>query len=209
MNTLVPVFLASGFDWETLLPLLIFVLYGVSQLFGRKKEEEATDVEIEVELREQMAAEAEQERIRRKIEERVNMPDSTDIAPNPLVRPPVLREVTAQERADDLASAQTFATARASEHESLQKRLAVQRERLSEARRINTEATRKAYSIAGGPSANQSRRGKVISSGSLGQVRSEAVQMLNHPSSLRKAIILREILGPPLAEKQQQNGLPL
>ncbi|MDV7395404.1 hypothetical protein RZS08_28720, partial [Arthrospira platensis SPKY1] len=125
-------------------------------------------------------------------------------APNPLVRPPVLREITAQEQADDLASAQTFATARASEQESLQKRLAVQRERLAEARRVNTEATRKAYSIAGSGAGKQ-RRGKVVSSGSLAQVRNEAVQMLNHPASLRKAVILREILGPPISERQAQN----
>lgn len=211
MHSFFSVFLASGFDWETLFPLLIFVLYGVSQLFGRKKEEEVPDAEIEAELREQMEAEqAELERIRRKIEERVNTPEATHPAPNPLVRPPVLREITAQEQADDLASAQTFATARASEQESLQKRLAVQRERLAEARRVNTEATRKAYSISGaGAGAGKQRRGKVVSSGSLAQVRNEAVQMLSHPASLRKAVILREILGPPISERQAQNSLPL
>lgn len=208
MNSIVPVFLANGFDWGSLLPILIFALYGLSQIFGRKKEDEQdTEAEIEAEWREQAEAEAEQERIRRKIEERMQMPSSTDPAPQPVVRPPVLREVAATE---DDAAARSIAAARAHVEESMQRRLAVQRERLAEARRANTEATRKAYAIAGSSMANQSRRGKVISSGSLAQVRNEAVQMLNHPSSLRKAVILREILGPPVSERQTgNNSLPV
>ncbi|MCD8483190.1 MAG: hypothetical protein LR015_11300 [Verrucomicrobia bacterium] len=98
MNSIVPVFLANGFDWGSLLPILIFALYGLSQIFGRKKEDEQdTEAEIEAEWREQAEAEAEQERIRRKIEERMQMPSSTDPAPQPVVRPPVLREVAATE----------------------------------------------------------------------------------------------------------------
>lgn len=60
----------ASFDWEALLPILFFVLYGLSQFFGSRKGEEAEDGDEEPDVDAQERARQIREDIRRKIEAR-------------------------------------------------------------------------------------------------------------------------------------------
>ena len=61
---------AASFDWEALLPILFFVLYGLSQFFGGRKGEEAEEGGEEPDVDAKERARQIREDIRRKIEAR-------------------------------------------------------------------------------------------------------------------------------------------
>ena len=77
--------LAASFDWETLVPVLFFVLYGIAQLLSAKKKgqgQEEQEQDLDDAAMEERARRIREE-IRRKIEERRQAQQGSAPQPSP------------------------------------------------------------------------------------------------------------------------------
>ncbi|MEX0330208.1 MAG: hypothetical protein AB3N64_02180 [Puniceicoccaceae bacterium] len=220
-NGLLDYSLAASFDWETLLPVVFFVLYGIAQLLGSKKkkkgepEEDSYQEDVDMEERARQI----REEIRRKIEERKRaregqspqpqqpvpqqrrarydptLPETQQRrAPEPTPAParPVVQPQPVSRRAPEPVMPRTS---------SLEQRLQEQRAILERARREQQEAKAKARQMLADVGAREQKAGtrrSVIASGNL---RNDLLADLQNPSSTRKAILLREVLGTPMGLK--------
>ena len=204
---------AASFDWETLLPVVFFVLYGIAQFLGQKKKggpeaEEEPDVDMEERARKI------REEIRRKIEARREareggagpQPVPADRAPydptmpesmqgRPTVQPPVVEPVRIPEPPKPV----TFPSMEEglARQASLERSLHEQREMLVRARKEKKEARERALEME--RQAKLGRRGsrKPRPSAPARSLRSSLLEELREPTSVRKAILLREILDTP------------
>jgi DNA repair exonuclease SbcCD ATPase subunit len=220
------VYLAFSFDFDTLLPILFFVLYGLSQfLGGKKKKGEAEELEPEEDdAMEEARERARQirEEIQRKIRERqagrrhshgngdwesppVVMP------PEPVEEDPVLARTDAQlERSiPDLDGLQESARERQPVMSEMEQRLEEQRARLAETKRKNEVARKEALRRRNEAYAkakqfrtdlDQTMRSDARSFGGIaaGKFRDELIAGLRDPATVRQAILYREILDPPV-----------
>lgn len=203
---------AASFDWETLLPIIFFVLYGVAQFFGSKKKGDAVEEE-EMESGEDPMDRARQirEEIRRKIEERKQAseqtasPQESSYDPTqPEVRRPMAEPQPAApaQRPVVVHQAQTVHTQ--GPGTSIEEQLAEQRKRLDEARRQHDAAMQQAREMthsAGSHSGDSSgHHGAFASDELLGPagLRNDLIRGLRDPNTIRKAVLYREVLGQPL-----------
>lgn len=219
------IFLALSFDFESLLPILFFVLYGLSQFLGSKKKpkevEEAEEEELDALDEARERARQIREEIQRKIRERQQGHPSGQGAGDwespPVVIPPPARTILVETDATlerSLPRVEPVARPKEAYQNSLQsemeRRLEEQRVVLAEARRKNQEARREAMRrseavLAKARSdrklAQNERRDRNAAAiiPSKESFRGELVSELRNPQSVRKAILYREILGPPLA----------
>jgi len=229
MNPLPEHFLtAASFDWDTLVPILFFVLYGIAQLFGaknkkRKREEAAAEEEPEVDPAER--ARQIREEIRRKIEERRQMAEGS--TPRPVDRPrrvaydPTLPE--SQQRPRPLsqprpASRPIAPIPQARPEPTMMQRLEEQRQRLEDARKQQREAHQKAMRMEQEAGAFHHKALGAKATREVGAFRhkelgvgkkspghskednfhNQVLAGLRGPKALRKAVLYREILGPPV-----------
>jgi hypothetical protein len=222
-----PLQLAASFDWETLIPLVFFVLYGLSQFLGSRKNKEVQPEEAEAEEQDPMErARQIREEIQRRIAERSQSADPADgpvRQPTPVARPaydPRLPE-SQQRRAQPQPSAQpvprpqprTVVVQQArpvtasSAAAGIEKRLHEQRKRLADARQRQQEAKQQARKILqrSGIRRQQMLKEKAdtgaVPASALagpGRLRRDLLAGLRDPNSLRKAVLYREILDPPL-----------
>ena len=211
--------LAASFDWETLIPVLFFVLYGIAQLLGSKKKGGATEDEVEVEeVDMEERARQIREEIRRKIEERKQARENRTPQEAPAQRrslydptvpeggqgrssgrmsqPQYQRPVQQPEPA---ATRQAQGSPAMSQQSSLERRLQEQRAILEKARREQKAAKEKARAMmkASGVDLDRKRREAAVGVES-GNLREQLLRGLRDPVSIRQAVLYREILDPPL-----------
>jgi hypothetical protein len=205
--------LAASFDWETLVPVLFFILYGVAQFFGSKKKGDAAKEGEEAYDREEADMEERarriREEIRRKIEERrkqqgkpapqtvrpaaydPNLPEQQQSQPRTYQPEPAPRPIPVPQPVDPIPVLP--------QESSLERKLHEQRILLQKTRKAKQEAREQAREIES--AARQGRRRKKtakvveIAEDSL---RQELLTGLRDPMSLRKAVLYREILDPPI-----------
>lgn len=209
---------ALSIDFETLVPIVFFILYGIAQFLGSKKKKgDAADEEPDVDAAER--ARQIREEIRRKIEERrqaqegrqptappapapsaydPTLPDSQqrrsaparrELRPEPVREPePVVirRPEPVQERRPEPVVRQG---------PTLQQRLEEQRKRLEQARKEQAAARAKALQMMGEAKRHEAQVQQSMSSGSF---RQQLFAGLRHPTSVRQAVLYREILDTPL-----------
>ncbi|MEX0325015.1 MAG: hypothetical protein AB3N33_02885 [Puniceicoccaceae bacterium] len=212
--------LAASFDWETLLPVVFFVLYGIAQLLGSKKKKnqpQEDDYQEDVDMEER--ARQIREEIRRKIEERKQAREGqSPQAPQPIPQQrrarydPTLPE-TQQRRAPAPEPApvrpviQPEPVARRAPEpvmarpSSLEQQLQEQRAILERARREQQEAKAKARQMLADVGAGEKKAGTRRTATASGNLRDDLLADLQNPSSTRKAILLREVLGTPMGLK--------
>lgn len=206
--------LAASFDWETLLPVVFFVLYGIAQLLGSKKKGAPAEEEEQDEIDMEERARQIREEIRRKIEERRQARDGQPPQPVPQQgRPrydPTLPE--SQQRrtlqpAPQRPVMQPQPVARRapepvlSRQPSLEERLQEQRAILEKARREQQAAKAKARQMMAAAGARREKARQEVRVAATGNLRSQLLADLRNPSSTRKAVLLREVLGTPLGLK--------
>jgi len=199
--------LAVSFDWETLLPVLFLVLYGLAQFFGSRKKgaaapEEAEEQEVDAEERARQI----REEIRRRMEERrhaVQEPSSARPAYDP-------RLPESQQRRPQAEPARPVVAQRANPvfmpvpEPDIEQRLREQRRRLEEARQQQQEAQTRARDIERRAGVRRDRDARIRAADQAAklmepvQLRHHLVAGLREPNALRKAVLFREILGPPL-----------
>jgi len=225
---------AASFDWETLLPIVFFILYGIAQFFGSRKkpgEEEEQPAEGDQQVDPLEKARQIREEIKRKIEERTqpssqqeragrerSEPSYDPLKPDPSGERKELRPQTFQpmekEEPRRVVTRQKDASRAAPEpgafnQPDIQKRLREQQKRLQEARRRQRQAKEQARKIEKQAAARvpgkltgapvvKSLGAYAIPVDSPARLRSSLVRDLRDPSSLRKAVLLREVLDPPV-----------
>lgn len=197
-------FLAVSFDWEALLPLLLFLLYGLSQLLGSRKK--GAEEEIFEEPDPDQAAEEERARqIREEIRRRVESQRQSDEASVSESRQPA---PVAQQAAP--RSRPEVSPARSSGDGGMIARLTEQKRRLEQARREKAKAereTRSIYDKARRAGSRYQRKAGAIETTALaepGSVREDVLEILSDPANARRGILLSEILGPPVGSKPYQ-----
>ena len=234
---------AASFDWEALLPILFFALYGLAQFLGsRKKKEEAEEPAEEPEVDPIEPATINQpprvdpierarqirDEIRNKIEARKekqaseeqggpvhesdyrpsydpNLPDVQQPRPviehrqahAPAESPPEQRSVVLKDV--DKASSNLPIPDFEKRLQEQQKRLAESRKRqqeaMAQARRMKDQARPKQRKTLLNPVESTASTARVASPGRL---RQEILDGLRDPSTLRRAVLYREILDPPV-----------
>lgn len=202
------VYEAVSFDWEALLPILFFLLYGISQFFGSKKnsappEEESESGEVDPLER----AREIREEIKRKMEERrKGSPEKETVSIPARDRPPVPSPASAGHSREGPSEAPrpSPSPAAPSQEMSIEERLRRQQVRLEESRKRQAEAREKAREIekkAGVP-ARRSKEAKPVDAYRLvvpaSVLRRDLMKGLRDPNSLRKAVLYREILDSPV-----------
>jgi hypothetical protein len=194
-------FWAASFDWEQLLPLLFFVAYGVIQFLGHKKkpadpladDESADDPDV--------VARQIREEIQRKIEERRRAAGDTQ-APGPVLQPrsgpePSMMSPTARQAQAERPMRVAPAAPVVDPQLSLMHRLEKQRARLAEAEEQQRAAARRAQQMVSAyrlDSEIADEAAAIIT----GNVASDVRELLQRHASQRTAIVLAEILGPPV-----------
>lgn len=202
-------FFAVSFDWEALLPLLLFLLYGLSQFLGSRKK--GSEEEVYEEPDPDRAAEEERARqVREEIRRRVAQRQASES-----------HEVTSVERQQQPAS--TIPAQRSPSEERPQPvptrgsgdggmiaRLTDQKRRLELARREKAKAERETRSIFDKARRSGSRYKRRAAKGELAElvdtsnVRDDVLRILSDPANARRGILLTEILGPPVGSKPHQ-----
>lgn len=220
---------AASFDWEALLPILFFALYGLAQFLGsRKKKEEAEEPAEEPEVDPIERARQIRDEIRNKIEARKekqaseeqggpvhesdyrpsydpNLPDVQQ--PRPVIEhrqpqpqaesPPERRSVVLKDV--DRESSNLPIPDFEKRLQEQQKRLAESRKRqqeaMAQARRMKDQARPKQRKTLLNPVESTASTARVASPGRL---RQEILDGLRDPSTLRRAVLYREILDPPV-----------
>lgn len=226
---------AASFDWETLLPILFFVLYGIAQFVGsRKKPDEEVDEEPDSGQQQVDPLEKARqirEEIKRKIEERTQPAPQAERSSQTQQREAYDPYKPESPAGRTETKSRTFQPGRAESqkrsiphHEEppigapepgefnqtdIQKRLREQQRRLQEARRRQREAKQQARKMEKqaaakvprqltGPPVVKSLKAEIIPVDSPARLRTSLIRDLRDPSSLRKAVLLREVLDPPL-----------
>ena len=229
MNTGTELFqYTAAFDWESLVPIAFFILYGLSQFLGKKKKgkEEVEEPEMSGEerarqIREEIRRKIEQRKLAKEVEEQPmgypprreaydpTAPDGQQTTPMrpvqaPVARPverPVARTVERPVAGPQLQPATAAPVRRRAEkaaavRASLQERLDEQQERLKESR-IQVEKARvqasKIEALAVRKRATDKRDLQDAAT-----FRLQVIAGLRDPNNLRKAIVYREILDPPV-----------
>lgn len=214
------VYEAISFDWEALIPILFFLLYGLAQFFGSKKdaaapEEEAVPEEVDPLERARQI----REEIKRKMEERRKGSReegtvSTQSRERP-VGPSPVPSGHARESLPSPAPRPVPSHASPAHETGIEERLRHQQARLEESRKRQVEARKKAREMekkAGVPS-HRSKAAKPLDAYRLvappSVLRRELITGLRDPNSLRKAVLYREILDSPvgLRSRSSQSGL--
>lgn len=224
MSPAFQIYLALSFDFESLLPILFFVLYGLSQFLGSKKkpkeleepEEDESDAFEEARERARQIREEIQRKIRERQQGGAGGQGAGDWESPPVVIPPPARTILVETDAmleRSLPRVEPASSPKESYQNSLQsemeRRLEEQRAILMQARRKNEEARREARRqseaiLAKARSdrklAQDARRDRnaAVSVPLTESFRGELVSELRNPQSVRKAILYREILGAPL-----------
>lgn len=217
---------AVSFDWEALLPILFFVLYGLAQFMGsRKNKGEAEEPDEEPEVDPIERARQIREEIRRKIEVRKEEqktdrggpvhesdyrpsydPNMPETQPRPVIehRQSAPPEPRPQERPAPVANEEGKPG-----HlpiPDFEKRLQEQQKRLAESRRRQQEAMAQARRMKdqARPKHQKTLLKPVESTASAASVaspdrlRQQILEGLRDPSTLRRAVLYREILDPPV-----------
>ena len=206
---------AASFDWESLLPILFFVLYGIAQFLGSRKKGDAVEEEGDPEEDPMEKARQIREEIRRKIEQRKqaagepvarenqqergygydpNVPESQQPPRQAQPKRPVVVH-----QAQPVATTTTKSAV-----PGIQERLQEQQKRLREARKKHEDAMVQARKMTREASVQrQSDSRKLFEKvdtrlDSSQQLRDAVLVGLRHPNSLRKAVLYREILDPPV-----------
>jgi hypothetical protein len=209
---------AASFDWETLLPVVFFVLYGLAQFLGSRKKGDAAEDGADPEEDPMEKARQIREEIRRKIEQRkqtAGQPASRDTTapqrgygydPNQ----PESRQARHQQQSQPaqkprpvvVHQAQPVATQ--PRLSNIEERLHAEQKRLREARKQHDAAMVQARKMTREASVKrQSDSRKLFEPDAVGldgsgKLRTDVIYGLRHPNSLRQAILYREILGPPV-----------
>lgn len=214
----------ASFDWEALLPVLFFVLYGLAQFIGSRKKPQADEVEDEPEVDPIERARQIREEIRRKIEERrrameaeqsgtpgaapstaqprynPNLPDGQPVRPAEPARP--------APRPTPVPSQMSTLEAETSPMSRLEQQLEEQRKRLADARRQQEEAHQRAIQIQEAAMRRKSaqprnrKKAVVVEAAKAVSFRDEVITGLRSPGGLRKAVLYREVLGPPVGMRR-------
>jgi hypothetical protein len=192
---------AASFDWETLIPVIFFILYGIAQFLGSKKKGDAVEEEGD-EPRVDPVERARQirEEIRRKIEERRQEMEGGQPRPiheaRRVAHDPAVPEV--QRREPVLAAPGPAPSPQA----SMMQRLEAQRQKLEDARRQQREAHQQALRIEQQAGAFHHKelgiRKKEDGPLPADVLRGQLLAGLRSPAGLRNAVLYREILDPPL-----------
>lgn len=230
MNAGNPVhFLAVSFDWEALLPIIFFLLYGLAQFFGTKKKDGEEEIPVEEEETVDPMERARQirEEIQRKIQERrdaAGSPTDPTQGQQPQVRPPYdptvpesgghSPEPVSVDRSQPVQRSQPAAGS--SRELNIEERLRKQRERLREARKRQEEARLKARSMQERAGVRQGRQllqpvRRAQAAPDLlrpAALRQQVIDGVRDPNSLRKAILYQEILGTPVSLRPIRRGAP-
>lgn len=229
---------AASFEWETLIPIVFFILYGIAQFFGSRNKSDEEETPAERPNGDQLdpleRARQIRDEIQRKVRERAeasrqpqeqtesrpagtprydpNLPESrqyrqsapmTDSgetsAPSPRSRPASASDPS---RADRARIPET----------NIEKRLREQQQRLAQARKRHDEARERARKRQAEAQSQARKMKSRLGSRSLlvepgptaktnlappSHLRASLLADLRHPDSLRKAVLLREILGSP------------
>jgi hypothetical protein len=205
--------LAASFDWETLAPVIFFILYGLAQLFGNKKKGK-TQEEEEPEVDPAERARRIREEIRRRIEERRQEQEGG--MPRPVERPaydPTVPDTAQarpvaqfpQQRRDSRQVVQPTQPAqpvfqKTEKTVGLEQKLAEQRRILAESQRKQKEAREKARQMLhdAGAQADANIRREGAKAVGAKRLKKELLSGLRDTNGLRKAVLYREILDPPL-----------
>lgn len=232
---------AISFDWEALLPILFFLLYGLSQFFGGRgeKEEEGGSPEQEGGKGSEAMRQAEErarkirEEIRRKMAERREQAQGSGGATarqaseseyNPTVPDGVgRRQQWAREAMAESSGESGMARERRAAGESgpsfggesgIERRLAEQRRRLEESRKKQQEARAQARQIERKAKVQQGAIGSGEEGVSAvrpwgeselptpGGLRAALLAGIRDPKEIRKAILYREVLEPPVSMRE-------
>ena len=208
--------LAASFDWETLVPVLFFVLYGIAQLLSAKKkgqEQGEEDQGVDDAAMEERARRIREE-IRRKIEERRQSREGNAPQPSPAQyrgteykrydptlpekqqKRPALKPRTLEPK-PTRREVQPQPVPMESPQADIMQRLEEQRAVLEKSRREQREAKARAAEMmaAAGTRKKAASTRTIAMSGSL---RGQLLAGLRDPISVRKAVLYREILDPPI-----------
>ncbi len=214
------VYEAVSFDWEALIPILFFLLYGIAQFFGSKKDaappdEEAAPDEVDpLERARQIREEIQRKMEGRRKESAEKGAASTAPRPEPPAPSPVPAGQGAEGsyRAQRSSSSQGPSSANAPSTElSIEERLRRQQARLEESRKRQTEARKKARDIEkkAGVHARRTKASKPVDAYRHvvppSVLRSELMKGLRDPNSLRKAVLYREILDAPVGLRSRSS----
>ncbi|MCC5833920.1 MAG: hypothetical protein JJU20_04225 [Opitutales bacterium] len=202
-------FLAVNFDWEALLPLLLFLLYGLSQFIGSRKKSGEAEQELFEEPDPDLAEQEERarqirEEIRRRVAGRQEGEQAKTFVPEreqPVAPAPVQRSRT--------SVAPRSAHSGGGADGGMIARLTEQKRRLEHARREKVKAERESRSIHDKAQRSGSRykRRVVDPTAELTDavsVREDVLDILADPANARRGILLSEILGPPVGSKPHQ-----
>lgn len=217
----------AAFDWEALLPVLFFIIYAVSQVLGGRKSGKKEEGEGEESVQDDAMERARQirEEIRRKIAERQANQQPLEVPANPaqrpaydLGRPPepasarpapaLMREAPAEPAAVPVPQPRKPAARKDSDAGGgILKRLHEQRARLEQVKREQEAARKSARAMADqvrgyAPAKKRTpaRPAAVVPVAAPAGIslRQSIRTDLANPASIRKAILLREILDKPV-----------
>ena len=177
-------------NWiEYLLPIIFFIFYGISKLFGKRDNQEVdAPASPPVDIGEQQRRI--QEEIRRKIAERRT--ETKPAQSTQTLKPARDVPQVAQQKMPDPAVL------------DMQQQLASQMERLREA---NTKSDSLSQSIRGAAQKNQYAIATKRSNRS--HFHNEITSMLNDAQSAKKAFLYSEIFGVPMGQRKQSIFAPL
>ena len=210
--------LAASFDWEGLVPVLFFVLYGIAQFIGSKKKKDAAREDEGAEPEADFAERTRQirEEIRRKIEERqraqeggtrqaapqqgrpVYDPTLPDGQPRP--RQPAVARQSAPKPKPIVVHQPEFRGA-GDLQSNLEKRLEKQKKVLENTRKQQADAVIRARQIveaAGARRATLQRTKDQTNLAITKTFRHQLLAELDNPLTVRRAVLYKEILDTPL-----------
>lgn len=205
--------LAFSFELEGLLPILLFLLYGVSQLLSsRKKKGEEVELEETAEMRQENEAEEDRARqIREEIQRRVEQQRSQAAATKAATEQAAAAKAKREEPVKRWTRQESHATAARNAREQpqmqapavagLEVQLKEQRQKLAAAKRSKSNAQREARSMANSQSRSNRYKAATTAAMDPNLVSKEIRAILSQPSSARQGIILSEILGAPMATR--------
>jgi len=210
------VYEAISFDWEALLPILFFLLYGLAQFFGSKKDTAAPKEEpVSEEIDPLERARQIREEIKRKMEERrKGSPQEGTVSTQSRERPVGPSPAPAGHAREGMPSPapRPLPSPAIPAHETgIEERLRRQQARLEESRKRQVEARKKAREMekkAGVPS-HRSKAAKPVDAYRLvvppSVLRRDLMKGLRDPNSLRKAVLYREILDSPVGLRSRSS----
>ena len=211
----------QDWNWSDLLYGLVPILYILSQFLGSKgekksEEEKAADQQHRQQQEAELAERRRriQEEIRRRIAGETPAGDAARRTPEPASSEPVhplapARPVPTPLRTPPVHVPSQVAPSEAYESD-IERRLAAQREELKRARSARAAARRQADAITAGAMAGDLSQGagEISAQGAASkpgtkELRSDILQAVRSHRNLRTAVVLTEILGPPVASRAE------